>query len=210
MESAQAASTRIDGGQLLGGFSVTVCLVGMPGSGKSTVGRQLARLLGWRFVDSDTEIERELGHSIRAHFEQHGEASFRELEQAAVEHLAAQPGIVLATGGGAVLREANRRALKAHGNTVVYLRASVDDLARRLRHDTQRPLLQDTDAVTRLQQLYTQRDPLYREMADHVIDTGRSTVSAIAHLLAMQLELAPGGVSPASAPMETGQRSGSA
>lgn len=187
-----------------------VVLVGMPGSGKSTVGRQLSRLLGWRFVDSDTEIERELGHSIRAHFERHGEASFRELEQTAIEHLAAQSGIVLATGGGAVLREANRVALKSHGNTVVYLRAGVDDLARRLRHDTQRPLLQDTDAVARLQQLYTQRDPLYRALADHVIDTGRSSVSAIAHLLAMQLELAPGGVALSAAPLDHDPRSGSA
>lgn len=168
---------------------MSVCLVGMPGSGKSTVGRQLARLLGWQLLDSDAEIERELGHSIRSHFEQHGEESFRALEEATIARLAVLPRVVLATGGGAVLREANRQALKGQGNTVVYLRAGVDDLVRRLRHDTQRPLLQDVDPAVRLRQLFAQRDPLYRAVADHVVDTGRSSVSSIAHLLAMQLEL---------------------
>jgi len=168
---------------------MSVCLVGMPGSGKSTVGRQLARLLGWPLLDSDAEIERELGHSIRTHFEHHGEESFRALEEAMIAKLAARPHVVLATGGGAILRESNRAALKAPGNTVVYLRASVDDLLRRLRHDTQRPLLQDVDPAVKLRQLFAQRDPLYSAVADHVVDTGRSSVSAIAHLLAMQLEL---------------------
>jgi hypothetical protein len=107
-------------------LSMSVCLVGMPGSGKSTVGRQLARLLGWQLLDSDAEIERELGHSIRSHFEQHGEDSFRALEEAMIAKLAA-PGVVLATGAVPSC-EANRQALKGHGNTVVYLRASVDDL----------------------------------------------------------------------------------
>ena len=109
-----------------------------------------------------------------------------------IAKLAARSGVVLATGGGAILREANRAALKRHGNTVVYLRAGVEDLVRRLRHDTQRPLLQDVDPAVRLRQLFAQRDPLYRAVADHVVDTGRSSVSAIAHLLAMQLELGSG------------------
>ena len=98
---------------------MSVCLVGMPGSGKSTVGRQLARLLGWQLLDSDAEIERELGHSIRSHFEQYGEDSFRALEEAMIAKLAARQQVVLATGGGAVLRESNRIALKQSGNTVV-------------------------------------------------------------------------------------------
>ena len=189
---------------------MTVCLVGMPGSGKSTVGRQLARLLGWQLVDSDAEIERELGHSIRSHFEQYGEESFRALEEAMIAKLAALPGVVLATGGGAILREANRQALKGHGNTVVYLRASLDDLARRLRHDTQRPLLQDVDPAVRLRQLFAQRDPLYRSVADHVVDTGRSSVSAIAHLLAMQLELGAPAAGPATPDDQPGAATDSA
>lgn len=185
---------------------MSVCLVGMPGSGKSTVGRQLARLLGWQLLDSDAEIERELGHSIRSHFEQYGEDSFRALEEAMIAKLAALPGVVLATGGGAILRESNRQALRGPGNTVVYLRASVDDLVRRLRHDTQRPLLQDVDPAVRLRQLLAQRDPLYRAVADHVVDTGRSSVSSIAHLLAMQLELG----APAAAASDQNLRPGDA
>jgi shikimate kinase len=164
----------------------------MPGCGKSTVGKHLARQLGWAFVDSDTEIERALGHSIREHFERFGEPSFRDAEAAQIARLSALPQTVVATGGGAVLREENRHALRSAGNQVVYLRAQVDDLARRLRHDTQRPLLQTADPAERLRALFKVRDPLYREVADHVIDTGRSSVAALAHLVAMQLELGGG------------------
>ena len=108
-----------------------IALVGMPGCGKSTIGRHLARQLGWRFVDSDHEIERQIGGSIRAYFEQHGEAAFRELEQQAIATLCQHPGCVLATGGGAVLREVNRQTLKA-GCEVVYLRSTPEELFRRL------------------------------------------------------------------------------
>lgn len=166
-----------------------IALVGMPGSGKSTVGRHLSRLLGWRFADSDTEIERELGESIRTHFERYGEDSFREIESAVIASLAQQDALILATGGGAVLREANRKVLREHGH-VVYLRATPEDLARRLRHDRQRPLLQGGDPLTKLRELFVARDPFYREVANFTIDTGRSTVPALVHLLAMQLELA--------------------
>lgn len=169
----------------------SIALVGMPGSGKSTVGRHLARQLAWRFVDSDHEIERRIGGSIRAFFEQHGEAAFRDLEAQVIAELAATPATVLATGGGAVLREANRAALKAHG-AVVYLRSSPEELFRRLRHDTQRPLLQVKDPLRRLRDLHAERDPLYRDAATYVIETGRPSVPTLVNMILMQLEL--GGV----------------
>lgn len=169
---------------------MTIILVGMPGCGKSTAGRQLARQLGWSFVDSDTEIEHEIGGPIRVFFERQGEERFREIEQRAIERLSTPGRTVLATGGGAVLREANRLAMKRAGNRVVYLRATPEDLARRLRHDTHRPLLQVGDPLRRLRDLFRQRDPLYREVADFVIDTGRTSVPTLVNLLSMQLELA--------------------
>jgi len=175
---------------------VTVVLVGMPGCGKSTAGRHLARHLGWRFADSDTEIESEVGCSIRSYFEQHGEDSFRALEQRVLSRLAGEDHMVLATGGGAILREANRISLSRPGNQVVYLRASPEDLARRLRRDTHRPLLQGGDPLRKLKDLYRVRDPLYREVAGYIIDTGRTSVPTLVNLLTMQLELA--GLDPAA------------
>ena len=172
----------------------------MPGSGKSTVGRHLARQLGWRFVDSDAEIEREIGQPIRVFFEQQGEAAFRDIEQAAIARLAQERGIVLATGGGSVLRPANREAL-AHGCVVVYLKSTPEDLFRRLRHDTQRPLLQVADPLRRLRDLYRERDPLYRAAARFIIETGRPTVPTLVNMILMQLELA-GIVDPQRPPPE--------
>jgi shikimate kinase len=166
-----------------------ISLVGMPGTGKSTIGRQLARELGWRFVDSDTEIEHRLGETIRAHFERMGEGSFRAVESATLAELAHDGPLVLATGGGAVLREANRAVLCSAG-PVVYLRSTPEDLARRLRHDQQRPLLQGGDPLTRLRNLFRERDPLYREVASFTLDTGRSSVPTLVRLLLSQLELA--------------------
>jgi shikimate kinase len=180
---------------------VIIALVGMPGCGKSTVGRHVARSLGWAFVDADAEIERALGCSIRSFFEREGEAAFRELEQATLLQLTKGGQTVLATGGGAVLREANRLALKANGNRVVYLRAGFDDLLRRLRHDTHRPLLQGVDPAHRLRELFAQRDPLYREVADFVIDTGRSSVSMISSLVTMQLEMSLPALRPGAGPV---------
>lgn len=162
----------------------------MPGCGKSTAGRQLARQLGWRFADSDAEIEHQIGGSIREFFDQHGEDRFRDLEQAAVERLTQPAELVLATGGGAVLRPANRVAMARPGNQVVYLRATPEDLARRLRHDTHRPLLQGGDPLRKLRELFRVRDPLYREVATFVIDTGRTSVPTLVNLLSMQLEMA--------------------
>jgi shikimate kinase len=167
-----------------------ICLVGMPGSGKSTVGRQLARSLGWRFLDSDTEIERELGHSIKEHFEWFGEASFRDVEQAVIARIASSADtLVLATGGGAVLRPANRLALRQSTCKVIYLRTQVDDLLKRLRHDTQRPLLQGTDPAARLKELFAARDPLYTEVAGYVVDTGRLPALTVVNLVMARLGL---------------------
>lgn len=166
-----------------------IALVGMPGSGKSTIGRQLARELGWRFIDTDVEIEHRQGETIRAHFERMGEGSFRAIESATLLELAGDGPLVLATGGGVVLREANRAVLRAAG-PVVYLRSTPEDLARRLRHDQQRPLLQGGDPLTRLRTLFRERDPLYREVSSFTLDTGRSSVPTLVRLLLSQLELA--------------------
>lgn len=169
---------------------MTIILVGMPGCGKSTAGRQLARHRGWRFVDTDADIEQQIGCSIRGYFERHGEDHFRDLEEQAVARLTEPSELVLATGGGAVLRPANRAAMMRPGNQVVYLRATPEDLARRLRHDTHRPLLQGGDPLRKLRDLFRARDPLYREVAHFVIDTGRTSVPTLVNLLSMQLEMA--------------------
>ena len=167
----------------------TVSLVGLPGSGKSTVGRQLARRLGWHFADSDAVIEKRIGGSIRAFFEREGEERFREIEHEVIDELTATPGQIIATGGGAVLREANRRHLRDR-TVVVYLRSSPEELQRRLKHDTHRPLLQVADPLARLRELYAQRDPLYREAAHYTVETGRPTVTSLVNMVLMQLELA--------------------
>ena len=182
---------------------LAVALVGMPGCGKTTVGRHLARQLGWRFVDSDHEIERQIGGSIRTFFEQQGESAFRDLEQQMIAKLTQQTGMVLATGGGVALREANRRALKA-GCKVVYLRSTPEELFRRLRHDTQRPLLQVKDPLTRLRDLFHERDPLYRDAAEFLIEIGRPSVPNLVNMILMQLELA-GVIDPAQVPATVGR-----
>lgn len=161
----------------------------MPGGGKSTVGRQLARQLGVSFVDTDHVIEERLGGSIRDYFAQHGEVAFRDLEQQVIDELTQSATGVLATGGGAVLREANRQALQDR-STVVYLRSSAEEIYRRLRHDTQRPLLQVADPLRKLRDLHRERDPLYRRTAHFVIETGRPSVPTLVGMVLMQLELA--------------------
>ena len=179
-----------------------ISLVGLPGGGKSTVGRNLARRLGCPFFDSDTLIEKEIGCSIRSFFESEGEAAFRDVEQRRIADLTQHPQGVLATGGGAVLREENRQALHAH-STVIYLRSTPEELFRRLRHDTHRPLLQVKDPLARLRELYVQRDPLYRRTAHFVIETGRPSVNTLVNMILMQLELA-GLVSADAAPSPIG------
>ncbi len=166
-----------------------IALVGMPGGGKSTVGRQLGRRLSYPFVDSDNLIERRIGTSIRQFFEQEGEAAFRDIEEQVIGEQTALCEGVLATGGGAVLRESNRKLLHSEG-IVLYLRSSPEELFRRLRHDTHRPLLQVKNPLGRLRELYAQRDPLYRDTAHFVIETGRPSVHTLVNMILMQLELA--------------------
>ncbi|OWQ83620.1 shikimate kinase [Roseateles aquatilis] len=178
---------------------MVIALVGMPGGGKSSVGRLLAKQLDSPFVDSDTEIERQLGgESIKDYFARQGEASFRDLESRVIAELLDRGreggggdgrDMVLATGGGAVLRDVNRERLKEH-STVVYLRSSPDELFRRLRHDTQRPLLQVANPLGKLRELYAQRDPLYRRCAHFVLESSRPSVHGLANMILMQLELA--------------------
>lgn len=179
----------------------------MPGSGKSTVGRQLARQLGWRFVDSDHVIEQQIGCPIRLYFEQQGEAAFRDVEQRVLGELARERSMVLATGGGTVLRAANREALQANC-VVIYLRSTPEELFRRVRHDTQRPLLQVNDPLKRLRDLFRERDPLYREAASFVIETGRPSVPTLVNMILMQLELV-GVLDPARPPAEPGRSAAS-
>ena len=167
-----------------------IALVGLPGSGKSTIGRHLARRLGVAFVDSDQVIEQRMGCSIKTFFAREGEESFRDLEQSTIDELTAgTTPAVLSTGGGAVLRAANRTHLHERGK-VVYLHALPEDIYRRLRHDTTRPLLQVADPLGRLRDLYAERDPLYREAAHFVTDIGRPSVATLLNMIVMQLELA--------------------
>jgi shikimate kinase len=164
-----------------------VFLVGLMGAGKTTVGKLLARRLKLRFYDSDQEIERRCGVKIPVIFEIEGEAGFRAREEHIIAELAGLEGIVLATGGGAVLSEENRRRLAA-GGTVVYLSARPEDLYDRVRQDRTRPLLAGGDVLDRLRELYAQRDPIYRALADMVIESGAQTVPALARVLLTRLE----------------------
>jgi shikimate kinase len=161
----------------------------MPGCGKTTVGRHLARHLGFAFVDSDHEIERRIGMPIREYFALHGEDAFRDVEAGVIDELAGRPGQVLATGGGAPLRPSNRDALHSRSH-VFYLRSTPEELIRRLRHDTQRPLLQVEDPLRRLRDLYRERDPLYRRCAHFVVESARPSVHGLLGMVTMQLELA--------------------
>jgi shikimate kinase len=163
-------------------------LVGMMGAGKTTVGRLLARRLKLRFLDCDHEIERRCGVKVPLIFDIEGEPGFRARETQVLAELTALDGVVLATGGGAVLAEANRRCLAA-GGTVIYLCAQPEDLYERVRQDRNRPLLATADPLGRLRQLYVHRDALYREVADLVVDTGRQSVQSLARALVDQLAI---------------------
>ena len=175
-----------------------ICLIGLPGSGKSTVGRHLARRLQLPLHDSDQVIEQRLGCSIREYFEREGEQRFRDLEAEVIDELTRLPSAVISTGGGAVLRPENRQRLHERGQ-VVYLRSHPEELYRRLRHDQKRPLLQVVDPLQRLRDLYAERDPLYREAAHYVIETGRPSVNTLVNMIVMQLEQA-GLAQPAAPP----------
>lgn len=164
----------------------SIFLVGMMGSGKTSVGRVLAKRLQKSFYDSDHVIEDRTGVKIPLIFEIEGEPGFRVRESAVVDELTALRDIVLATGGGAVLSEKNRDRLRTRG-TVVYLRASVRDLLNRTRHDKNRPLLQAADPRARLTELYEKRDPLYREVAHVTVDTGNQSVASLVNRLCQLL-----------------------
>lgn len=164
-------------------------LVGMMGAGKTTVGKMLSRRLKRPFHDSDHEIEQRCGVRIPVIFEIEGEPGFRAREAQAIADLCDLHEIVLATGGGAVLSEANRRKLAGSG-TVVYLHARPASLWQRVQHDRNRPLLATGNPLAKLEELYAVRDPLYRETAHIVVDTGRQSVRALVRDLLPQLEAA--------------------
>ncbi len=148
------------------------------GAGKTTIGKILAKQLGKQFYDTDHEIEKRTGVKIPVIFELEGEAGFRKRETAIIEELTQLDNIVIATGGGAVLAAENRQLLQAHG-TVIYLRAQVGELWHRMRNDKHRPLLQNVDIRVKLEQLYAERNPLYTQTAQHIVDTGNQPVSNI-------------------------------
>ena len=162
-------------------------LVGLPGSGKTTVGRQLARRLAIPFVDSDHAIESRLGCSVREYFEREGEARFRDIESEVLNDLSRNHSGVLSSGGGSVLRAENRQLLRERGH-VFYLRSTPEEVFRRLRHDQNRPLLQVSDPMARLRDLFDARDPIYKEAAHYVIETNRPSVATLVNMIIRQLE----------------------
>ena len=162
-------------------------LVGPMGAGKSTIGRQLARNLGLEFIDSDREIETRTGVDIPLIFELEGEDGFRHREQDIIDTLTQRQGIVLATGGGAVLSSTNRRHLASRG-LVIYLHTSVNQQLQRTAHDRNRPLLQTDNPGQKLQQLMKERDPLYREIADLIIETDGCRVREVVGKIVRHIE----------------------
>lgn len=154
----------------------------MMGAGKTTVGRLLAAQLGSRFIDTDQEIEARTGVSIPTIFEIEGEAGFRNREAKVVDDLTRESGLVMATGGGVVLDPRNRENLACRG-FVVYLHAPPRLLFQRTRHDRNRPLLQVDDPLAKLEELYALRDPLYREVADLVVESGEAGASRLVRQL---------------------------
>jgi shikimate kinase len=169
---------------------MNIYLIGPMGSGKTAVGRRLATLLGKRFIDSDAEIERRTGVDIRFIFEKEGEARFREREREVIADLTALDGVVVATGGGAVLDPANRERLAATG-TVVYLQATVDTQLQRTQPSRNRPLLMNDDPRTVLERLIAIRRPLYEEIAHIRIDTTGRQVRTVASDVRNLLDAAP-------------------
>ncbi len=166
-----------------------IFIVGPMGAGKTTIGKQLAKNLGWEFLDSDHEIVARTGVQIPIIFDVEGEAGFRKREKNMIDELTQRHQLVLATGGGAVLDQDNRRVLSQRG-VVVYLRASAEQLYKRTARDRNRPLLQTEDPMTKIKELLQQRDPLYREVADIVMETGEENIRAVVKQLMDQLKQA--------------------
>lgn len=163
-----------------------IYFVGMMGSGKTTIGRHLARRLKKRFVDCDHEIEARTGVRIPVIFDIEGEPGFRRREAQVLQALSEELGLVLATGGGAVVDAQNRRRLAETG-LVIYLCVQPDELFARTRHDRNRPLLQVEDPLARIRELHAQRDPLYREIADIVLEGGGRTPLTVARQLEREI-----------------------
>lgn len=168
-------------------FRRNIYLVGLMGSGKTTIGRLVARRMGRAFYDSDNEIVNRTGVRIPVIFEVEGEAGFRRREAQVIAELAEEAGVVVATGGGAVLNPDNRQNMKASG-WVVYLDVPTNVLLERTRHDSNRPLLQVLDPAAKLDALRAERDPLYREIADLVVDGGRVNSNVVASRIVAEWE----------------------
>ncbi len=162
----------------LSGINRNIYLVGMMGAGKTSIGRLLSKRSRRRFYDSDHVIEERTGVTIPTIFDLEGEQSFRDREEAVIAELARLSNIVLATGGGAVLRENNRQALCSSG-IIVYLRGSVEDLWRRTRKDKNRPLLLTDNPRQKLAEIYSVRDPIYSSVADIIIETGNPSIQSL-------------------------------
>lgn len=184
MQNSQPNNHPEDSRKLQSG---NLILVGMMGSGKTTIGRTLAGHLGKAFVDSDKEIQKRTGVTIPHIFDIEGEVGFRQRESAAISDLVERDNMVLATGGGAVLLEENRAMLQQNG-IVIYLKASVYDLWQRTRHDRNRPLLQTADPHAKLTELFQQRDPLYMQVADIVMQSGKQSAHALMLHLVEEVE----------------------
>lgn len=170
--------------------ATSIFLVGPMGSGKSAVGKVLARLRGLKFIDSDAEIERRTGVDIAFIFEKEGEPGFREREREVLDDLSQLPGVVLATGGGAVLLPENREHLAARG-LVVYLEASVEQQVERTRHGRHRPLLLNADPESQLTELMAVRAPLYQSIAHVTVSTDRRKVQTVAEHIIAGIEALP-------------------
>ncbi|MGA8260722.1 MAG: shikimate kinase AroK [Arenicellales bacterium] len=164
-----------------------VFLIGPMAVGKTTIGRQLAKRLQLTFIDSDQEIEKRTGASISLIFDVEGESGFRDREEKVIAELAAMDGIVLATGGGVVLREENRKALRKHG-IVVYLRASIESQLERTKSTKHRPLLETDDPRAALESLMVVREPLYRKEADFIVDTDHLSAGRVARQIARRIQ----------------------
>ena len=169
------------------GHNANIILIGPMGAGKTTIGRQIARLFDYDFIDSDREIEARTGASIPLIFELEGEEGFRKREQDIISELCQKTHMVLATGGGAVLKKDNQQVLKRSG-TIVYLCAGIDDLLERTAKDKNRPLLQTADPRAKLQTILDEREPIYRELADIILKTNKMTVYAAVKELAKVLK----------------------
>jgi shikimate kinase len=178
-----------------------VWLIGPMGAGKTTIGRQLARELGREFIDSDHEIEARTGADIPWIFDIEGEAGFRRRERAVIEDLCTRHGLVIATGGGAVIDPLNRADM-ARSGMVVYLNASPDRIYARTRRSQHRPLLRTADPRARIADLVAQRDPLYREIADVIVDTERRGVKGATTFIVRQLSEHTGGGAVSTGPLE--------